>query len=174
MHISRFSKRDSQPFIEQRDIVELDCDCGCGRAVVERVDYTDGDTLFDVSFQDSRYTYHSGVLERMKNAGKLLFGKPIYYSDVCFDSIERFRDWVNALTLLTAPHVCDDAEIGNEHTEIETQITYRTEYHGELTRQQCKIKLLKYAVCTAGVIGLTAGALLGFKVKQNCGNSDRL
>lgn len=81
--------------------VILPCDCKCCMVVVERTAYDDGDVIYDVSIQDSRYDHnYNTIWGRIKRAASALFGKPVYFNDACIDDPERFRAWVNELEAL--------------------------------------------------------------------------
>ena len=78
--------------------VSLMCDCGCCRLVFQKWFWPDGETYYNVAVEDSRYDHKAnGVLNRIKNAAKVLFGKPIYYNDVSVDGNERFDDLLRQL-----------------------------------------------------------------------------
>lgn len=65
--------------------------------VVEKIDRDE----YSISFQDSRCDHKNfSILNRVKNAFKLLTGKPIYYSEVCVsgDLFNEFIEKVNELT----------------------------------------------------------------------------
>ena len=69
--------------------------------VVERTVWEDGDIDYDISVQDSRYDHnYTTIWGRFKSAMKILFGKPVYYSDVYIDSPEKFRGFVEDLNRL--------------------------------------------------------------------------
>ena len=75
--------------------VRLKYSCGCSAVVVEKIEWEDGEINFDISIQDSRYDHNYTTLwGRMKTAAKILFGKPVYYSDVCIDKPETFNKFV--------------------------------------------------------------------------------
>ena len=69
--------------------------------VVERTEWDDGEIDYNISVQDSRYDHnYTTIWGRIKSAMKILFGKPVYYSDVYIDEPERFRDFVEKLNKL--------------------------------------------------------------------------
>lgn len=69
------------------------CDCGCCMLVVEKTVWDDGETWYDVSVQDSRYDHDAnGILNRIRNAAKVLFGKTVTYNDVFFERPEDFDE----------------------------------------------------------------------------------
>ncbi|MCL2834579.1 MAG: hypothetical protein FWD78_15520 [Treponema sp.] len=79
----------------------LKCDCGCSMFVVEQSEWDDGEVNFNISVQDSRYDHnYTTILGRIKSAAKLLFGKPVYYSDVYINEPEKFRKFVDDLNRL--------------------------------------------------------------------------
>jgi hypothetical protein len=82
-------------------IIILKCDCGCSMLVVEKSEWEDGEIDYNISVQDSRYDHNYTTLwGRLKSAMKLLFGKPVYYSDVYIDEPERFIEFVKQLNVL--------------------------------------------------------------------------
>ena len=77
--------------------------------VVEKTKWSDGDINYNISIQDSRYDHnYNTIWGRMKRAAKILFGKPIYYSDVYLDGEERF------LKLVTDMSDLFNADLENE------------------------------------------------------------
>ena len=81
--------------------VRLKCSCGCSAVVVEKTEWEDGDIDFDISIQDSRYDHnYTTFWGRLQTAGKILFGKPVYYSDVCIDKPETFSKFVEDISKL--------------------------------------------------------------------------
>ena len=77
---------------QRSKMITLPCDCTCCMFVVEKTAWEDGDINYNISIQDSRYDHgYNTVLGRLKRAAKILFGKPIYYSDVYLDGEETFR-----------------------------------------------------------------------------------
>jgi len=81
--------------------IMLKCDCGCSMLVVEKSEWEDGEIDYNISVQDSRYDHNYTTLwGRLKSAMKLLFGKPVYYSDVYIDEPERFIEFVKQLNVL--------------------------------------------------------------------------
>jgi hypothetical protein len=74
------------------------CDCGCSMLVVEKEIFDDGDIIYGISIQDSRYDHNNPtVWNRIKSAMKLLFGKPVYYSDIFIEKEEDFTSLVSQL-----------------------------------------------------------------------------
>jgi hypothetical protein len=66
--------------------------------VVDKAEWEDGTVDYDISVQDSRYDHNYTTLwGRLKSAMKILFGKPVYYSDVYIGDTERFREFVEKL-----------------------------------------------------------------------------
>jgi hypothetical protein len=58
--------------------------------VVDKTVCDDGEVDYDISVQDSRYDHnYTALWGRLKTAMKILFGKPVYYSDVYIESPER-------------------------------------------------------------------------------------
>lgn len=81
--------------------VMLKCDCGCSMLVVDKVVWEDGETNYNISVQDSRYDHnYTTVLGRLKNAVKVLFSKPVYYSDIYIDRPEKFKRFVEEMSKL--------------------------------------------------------------------------
>ena len=87
--------------IVQETNVFLKCDCHCARVVFDKTVWDDGEIDFNISVQDSRYDHsNTTLLGRIKSALKLLFGKPVYYSDVFIDEPEKFIEFVRKLNEL--------------------------------------------------------------------------
>lgn len=81
--------------------VILPCACGCCNLVFERDDFEDGETIFNVSVQDSRYDHKAGgIWNRIKGAVMVLFGKPVYYNDVCIENKVEFSNLIDDLAEL--------------------------------------------------------------------------
>jgi len=81
--------------------VRLKCSCGCSTVVVEKTEWDDGGIDYDISVQDSRYDHnYTTVLGRIKTAAKILFGKPVYYSDVYIDKPEKYKKFVEDISAL--------------------------------------------------------------------------
>ncbi len=84
------------------EYVLLECDCMCSEFIISKsIDSDDGEVTYNISVQDSRYD-HNGctILGRIKNAFKVLFGKPVYYNDLYIDDPEKFKTFVNKLNHL--------------------------------------------------------------------------
>ena len=80
---------------EKSKMITLPCDCKCCMLVIEKTVWEDGDINYNISIQDSRYDHNYNPLwGRVKRAAKILFGKPIYYSDVHFEGEETFKKLV--------------------------------------------------------------------------------
>jgi hypothetical protein len=78
--------------------VYLKCECGCSMLVVERTEWEDGTIDYDISVQDSRYDHNYTTLwGKIKSAAKILFGKPVYYSDVYIGDLAKFKEFVEKL-----------------------------------------------------------------------------
>ena len=83
---------------KQETQVLLKCSCGCSMFVAEKTVWDDGDIWYNITVQDSRYDHSNTTLwGRIKGAAKILFGKPVYYSDVVIESQEGFKAFVNEL-----------------------------------------------------------------------------
>lgn len=79
----------------------LKCDCGCSMLVVDREEWDDGEVNYNISVQDSRYDHNYTTLwGRIKSAAKVLFGKPVYYSDIYIEEPEKFQGFVEKLNEL--------------------------------------------------------------------------
>ena len=78
--------------------VLLRCDCLCSMLVVDKTIYRENDINFNISIQDSRYDHNFNTIwGRIKRACKILFGKPIYYSDINFDNPQILNNFVRDL-----------------------------------------------------------------------------
>ena len=87
---------------EKRKMITLPCDCKCCMLVVEKTVWEDGDTNYNITIQDSRYDHNYNTLwGRIKRAAKILFGKPIYYSDVYLDNEDVFKKLVKDMDELS-------------------------------------------------------------------------
>lgn len=76
----------------KEEMIFLKCDCGCSMFVVEKTTWDDGDIDYNISSQDSRFDHNNQSLKsRIKNAFKILFGKPVYYSDIYIDKENKDR-----------------------------------------------------------------------------------
>lgn len=81
--------------------VVLQCDCKCCEIAFEKFKWADDDVTYDISVLDSRYDHEAnGVLNRIRNAFKVLFGKQICYNDVSLDGDERFDELLEELRKL--------------------------------------------------------------------------
>jgi hypothetical protein len=81
--------------------VFLKCDCGCSMLVAEKTEWDTGEIDYDISIQDSRYDHNYTTLwGRIKSAAKILFGKPVYYSDVYIEDTNKFREFIGKLSEL--------------------------------------------------------------------------
>jgi len=84
--------------------VRLKCCCGCSAVVVEKAEWDDGEIDYDISIQDSRYDHnYTTVWGIIMSAVKILFGKPVYYSDVYIDKPEVYKKFIYDISAL-----CDD------------------------------------------------------------------
>jgi hypothetical protein len=69
--------------------------------VVDKTIWENGEVDYDISVQDSRYDHnYTTFWGRIKTALKILFGKPVYYSDVYIDKPEQFEEFAEKLTAL--------------------------------------------------------------------------
>lgn len=86
---------------EKSKIITLPCDCKCCMFVIEKTMWEDGDINYNITIQDSRYDHNYNTLwGRIKRAVKILFGKPIYYSDVHLEGEQTFKKLVNDMDKL--------------------------------------------------------------------------
>ena len=87
---------------EKSKTITLPCDCKCCMFVVEKTVWEDGDTNYNITIQDSRYDHnYNTIWGRIKRAAKILFGKPIYYSDVYLDNENAFKKLVKDMDELS-------------------------------------------------------------------------
>ena len=81
--------------------VRLKCSCGCSAVVVEKTEWENGDIDYNISIQDSRYDHnYTTIWGRIKTAAKMLFGKPVYYSDVYIDKPEIYNKFIEDIRSL--------------------------------------------------------------------------
>jgi hypothetical protein len=82
--------------------VYLKCDCNCSMFVVDKTVWDDGDIDYNITVQDSRYDHkNTSIGSKIKSAFKILFSKPIYYSDVFINNNpDKFRAFVGELNEL--------------------------------------------------------------------------
>lgn len=86
---------------KESKMITLPCDCKCCMLVVEKTTWEDGEINYDISVQDSRYDHnYNTLLGRIKRAAKILFGKPIYYSDVYLGDEETFKKFIKDMDAL--------------------------------------------------------------------------
>jgi hypothetical protein len=88
--------------------IMLKCDCGCSMLVVDREEWDDGEINYNISVQDSRYDHnYTTIWGKIKSAAKVLFGKPVYYSDIYIEDPEKIREFVGKLNKL-----CPETKVG--------------------------------------------------------------
>ena len=92
-----FTKEDdiwmSQPPKKRERRVTRKCDCGCCMLVFEKTVWDDGVQWYNVSVADSRYDHDAnGILNRIRNALKVLFGQTVSWNDVFFERPEDFDE----------------------------------------------------------------------------------
>jgi hypothetical protein len=76
--------------------------------VVDREEWDDGEVNYNISVQDSRYDHNYTTLwGRVKSAVKVLFGKPVCYSDIYIEDPEKLREFVEKLNKL-----CLETKVG--------------------------------------------------------------
>lgn len=96
---------------EKRETITLPCDCKCCMFVIEKTVWEDGDINYDISIQDSRYDHnYNTIWGRIKRAAKILFGKPIYYSDVHLEGTETFQKLVDDMVRLAKSNLDEEAK----------------------------------------------------------------
>ena len=79
--------------------------------VIEKTVWEDGDINYDISIQDSRYDHnYNTIWGRIKRATKILFGKPIYYSDVHLEGTETFQKLVDDMGRLAKSNLDEEAK----------------------------------------------------------------
>ena len=92
--------------IKREKIIFLRCDCNCSMFVIDKTRWSDGETSYNISVQDSRYDHnHTTIWGRIRSAFKILFGKPVYYNDVYIDSPEKFEEFVKQINDLCADNI---------------------------------------------------------------------
>jgi hypothetical protein len=96
---------------KQEESVYLKCTCRCSMFVVDKTKWGDGEIWYNITVQDSRYDHkNTTFLGRVKSAFKILFGKPIYYSDVFLDDPNKYRQFVAQLQDLCEKESKDDEQ----------------------------------------------------------------
>ena len=86
---------------KKEKMITLPCDCKCCMFVIDKTIWEDGDISYNITVQDSRYDHkHNTVCGRLERAGKVLFGKPIYYNDVHMEGEEKYIKLVSDMTEL--------------------------------------------------------------------------
>ena len=84
--------------IENKQTITLRCDCHCCMLVIDKEVFFDGEIWYNISMQDSSYNHnYNTIWGRIKRACKCLFGKPIYYNDICINESQKFLDFVSEL-----------------------------------------------------------------------------
>lgn len=78
----------------------LRCDDLAEMLVVDRTKWDYGDDDWNFSIQDSYIVKNYSVLRRIKRALKVLFGKPVYYADVCVSDVNKIIEFRDKLTEL--------------------------------------------------------------------------
>jgi hypothetical protein len=88
--------------VERKEVsVFLKCDCGCCMLVIDKEEWKDGETTYNISIADSRYDHnHNTILGRIKNAIKVLFGKSVYYNDIYIGDSTKFKSFLEELNKL--------------------------------------------------------------------------
>ena len=94
---------------EKSKMIMLPCDCKCCMFVVEKTVWEDGDINYNITIQDSRYDHnYNTAWGRIKRAAKILFGKPIYYSDVYLDNEDVFKKLVKDMDELSNSNLVEE------------------------------------------------------------------
>lgn len=94
---------------ERSKMFVLPCDCKCCMFVVEKTMWEDGDINYNITIQDSRYDHNYNTLwGRIKRAAKILFGKPIYYSDVHLNDEATFLKLVEDMDELAKTNLGEE------------------------------------------------------------------
>jgi len=94
---------------EKSKMIMLPCDCKCCMFVVEKTVWEDGDINYNITIQDSRYDHnYNTAWGRIKRAAKILFGKPIYYSDVYLDNEDVFKKLVKDMDELSNSNLSEE------------------------------------------------------------------
>lgn len=61
--------------------------------VVDKTIWEDGSVDYNISIQDSRYDHNCSTLwGRLKRAFRILFGRPVYYSDVFLPDEKAYNE----------------------------------------------------------------------------------
>ena len=95
---------------ERSQRITLPCDCKCCMLVIEKTVWEDGEVNYNISVQDSRYDHNCNTFwGRLKRAGQLLFGKPIYYSDLYMEGEETFRKLIEDMQRLATSDIIKEA-----------------------------------------------------------------
>jgi hypothetical protein len=69
--------------------------------VVDKTEFADGSIDYNITVQDSRYDHNYNTFwSRFKSAMSILFGEPVYYSDVLITEPEKFKNFVKQLNEL--------------------------------------------------------------------------
>lgn len=83
---------------EPKKSLYLSCNCGCSATVVVEK-WEDDD--YSISIQDSRaFKDNFSILKKIKNAFSVLFGKPIYYTEIWVNSPDNYKKFVDDLQKL--------------------------------------------------------------------------
>lgn len=94
---------------EKSKMITLPCDCKCCMFVIEKSIWEDGDINYNISIQDSRYDHnYNTIWGRIKRAAKILFGKPIYYSDVHLEGEDKFKKLIKDMDELEKSNLYEE------------------------------------------------------------------
>ena len=77
--------------------IVLMCDCHCSMFVVEKYKWSDGSIDYNISVKDSNYFSHNSLKNRIKNAFRALFGKPIWYNDLYIEGDDKLKIFISDL-----------------------------------------------------------------------------
>ena len=87
-------------------MITLPCDCKCSMFVVEKTVRENGDIDYNITILDSRCDHNYNTRwGRIKRSVKILFGKPIYYSDVHLDGEETFKNLIKDMNELAVSNL---------------------------------------------------------------------
>lgn len=77
----------------------LRCDDMSEMLVVDRFHFSSEDKDdWNFSIQDSYINGDNSIWQRIKRAFKILFGKPVYYADICISGNEKIIEFRDKLT----------------------------------------------------------------------------
>lgn len=72
------------------------CVCGCTRLVATRYDWDSENPDYEVSMESSNIRHNcNSFWQRIVDAVRILEGERPTYADVCFESKDEFKRWVD-------------------------------------------------------------------------------